>query len=82
MVLFTKIFNGLSILSIFCKKLHLRCLIGPKYATDNVLLTSDHASTFDLPWLKKHLFNRLKDKIVVTTINGTPDAVTFLEGKP
>ena len=50
-----------------------------KYATDSALLTSDHASTFELPWLKKHLLNRLKDQIVVTTINGTPDVVTFLE---
>ena len=30
-------------------------------------------------WLKKGLFDRLKDQIVVATINGTPDVVTFLK---
>ena len=45
----------------------------------SVLLTSDHTSTLDLQWLKKRLLDRLRDQIVVTTINGTPDVVTFLE---
>ena len=45
----------------------------------SVLLTSDHTSTLDPQWLKKRLLDRLRDQIVVTTINGTPDVVTFLE---
>ena len=45
----------------------------------SVLLTSDHTSTFEPYWLKKRLLDRLKDQIVVTTISGTPDDVTFLE---
>ena len=45
----------------------------------SVLLTSDHTSTFEPQWLKKRLIDRLKDEVVVTTINGTPDVVTFLE---
>ena len=43
------------------------------------MLTSDHASTFEPQWLKRRLLDRLKDQIVVTTISGTPDVVTFLE---
>ena len=45
----------------------------------SVLLTSDHTSTLDPQWLRKRLLDRLRDQIVVTTINGTPDVVTFLE---
>ena len=48
----------------------------------SVLLTSDHTSTFEPYWLKKRLLDRLKDQIVVTTISGTPDVVTFLETAP
>ena len=63
----------------FAKSCILDVWQGPEYATDSVLLTSDHASTFEPQWLKKRLLDRLKDQIVVTTINGTPDIVTFLE---
>ena len=46
---------------------------------NTLLLTSDHASTFELQLMKKRLLDQLKDQIVTTTINGTPDVATFLE---
>ena len=52
---------------------------GPEYVSDSLLLTSDHASTFEPHWLKKRLLDRMKDQIVATTINGMPDAFNFLE---
>ena len=63
----------------FAKSCILDVWQGPEYDTDCALLTSDYASTFEPQWLKICLIDRLKDQIVVTTINGTPDVVTFLE---
>ena len=63
----------------FAKSCILDVWESPEYATDSVLLTSDHASTLEPQWLKKRLLDRLKDQIVVTTINGAADVVTFLE---
>lgn len=48
MEFFTEQFNGLNKLTIFFAK---SCILdvfqGPKYASDSVLLTSDHASTLE-----------------------------------
>ena len=63
----------------FAKSYILDVWQGPEYARDSVMLTSDHASTFEPQWLKRSLLDRLKDQIVVNTISGTPDVVTFLE---
>ena len=63
----------------FAKSCILDVWHGPECALDSLLLTSDHAPTSEPHWLKKTLLDWLKDQVVVTIINGTPDVVTFLE---